>query len=50
MLLHKWKEHKLIEVLKEEFEKMAIVDTYIDNIIEEYIYSTVSEYYEDGEF
>jgi antitoxin component YwqK of YwqJK toxin-antitoxin module len=35
-------------VLKEVFEKMPMMDTYIANIIEEYIYSTVREYHEDG--
>jgi antitoxin component YwqK of YwqJK toxin-antitoxin module len=35
------------EVLKEVFEKIPMMDTYISNIIEEYIYSTVRHYYED---
>jgi antitoxin component YwqK of YwqJK toxin-antitoxin module len=35
-------------VLKEVFEKIPMMDTYIANIIEEYIYSTVRKYYTDG--
>ena len=35
-------------VLKEVFEKMPMMDTYIANIIEEYIYSTVREYFPNG--
>ena len=35
-------------VLKEVFENIPMMDTYIANIIEEYIYSTVREYYENG--
>ena len=33
------------QVIKELFEKMPMMDTYIANIIEEYIYCTVKEYY-----
>jgi hypothetical protein len=35
-------------VLKEVFEKIPMMDTYIANIIEEYIYSYVRYYYPDG--
>jgi antitoxin component YwqK of YwqJK toxin-antitoxin module len=35
-------------ILKDVFEKIPMMDTYIANIIEEYIYSTVREYYPDG--
>ncbi len=33
------------QVLKEVFEKMPMMDTYVANIVEEYIYSTVREYF-----
>ena len=33
------------QVLKEAFEKMPMMDTYVANIVEEYIYSTVREYF-----
>ena len=38
------------EILLEVFEKMPMIDTWITNIIEEYIYSTVKKYYlKEGE-
>jgi antitoxin component YwqK of YwqJK toxin-antitoxin module len=38
------------QVLKEVFENMPMMDTYIANIVEEYIYSTVREYFPNGSF
>ena len=35
-------------ILKELFNTMPLMDTNIANMIEEYIYSTVREYFPDG--
>jgi len=36
------------QILKQAFEKMPMMDTYVANIVEEYIYATVKETDEEG--
>ena len=37
------------KILKDVFENIPMMDTYIANVVEEYIYSTVKEYYPEKE-